>query len=226
MLGTFFTSYPTLIYKPQRNSLVRPLIDKAAFTDAGFLFLVLSGFFCSMAYYMPILYLPSFAESKIPGFGAQNADLAFYLVSIANGTSVVGRLVAGVIASAIGPTETAALGSACSAIILFLWIIVKSKTGIIIWTVFWGLASSVIVAMPGAMVPLFCPSMEVIGTRTGMFWAGVGIGVLIGCPIAGILIDVQSTDIHWWQLQVFAGAIMTAGALSFIYPVMQVRKKR
>ncbi|OKL64269.1 hypothetical protein UA08_00935 [Talaromyces atroroseus] len=226
MFGTFLMSYLTLIYKPQKNSLVRPLIDKAAFTDAGFLLLVLAGFFCSMAYYMPILYLPSFAESKIPGFSAQNTDLAFYLVSIANGTSVVGRLIAGAIATAIGPTETATLAAASSSIILFLWIIVKSKTRMIVWTVFWGLASSVIVAMPGAMVPLFCPSLQVIGTRTGMFWAGVGIGVLIGCPVAGVLIDVKAAEIHWWQLQVFAGAIMTAGTLSFIYPVIQVRKTR
>lgn len=218
-------SYPTLFYKPQKSFMIRSLVDVAAFTDPGFLLLTLAGFFCTMAYYIPILYIPSFAESKIPGL-AHNVDLAFYLISIVNGTSVVGRIVAGGIATITGPTELGMASAACCALVLYLWILVKTTAGMIVWVVFWGVASSLIVAMPGAMVPLFCPSLDVIGTRTGMFWSVVAFGVLIGSPIAGALIDTEAKEIRWWPLQVFAGTVMTAGTLAFIYPVMHVRRKR
>lgn len=226
MLGTYMACYPTLLYKPDKKILVRSLIDVKSFSDLPFLLIVSSGFFCAVAYYLPSLYLPLFAETEIVGFQGRNTDLATYLIAVVNGASVIGRIAAGAIATFIGPTETSTLATACSALIAFMWIVVKSKAGTIVWAIFWGLASSVIVAMPGAVIPLFCPSMDIIGTRMGMFWAGLGAGLLVGSPAAGALIDVRAENIHWWRLQVFTGVFMTAGALSFVYPVIHVRRQR
>jgi MFS family permease len=226
IFATYLLSYPILFYQPAKSPLIRRWIDISAFTDWAFLFAVLGAMLSSMAYYLPMLYLPLFAETGVPGLANGDPDLAFYLVSIANGASVVGRLLAGLIATGIGPIETCSLAVACSSVVLFCWIAVKSIAGVIVWSAIWGLVSSVIVAMPGAMIPLLSPSLAVIGTRTGMYWAGVGIGVLIGSPIAGALIDIQSPEIRWWHLQVFAGVFMGFGALCSIYPLIYVRRKR
>ncbi|EED21454.1 MFS monocarboxylate transporter, putative [Talaromyces stipitatus ATCC 10500] len=225
IFSTFLMSYPILIYKPRKSPLVRPFIDADAFSDTPFLLIILGGFLCAIAYFVPMFYIPLYAETEISGFRGHHVELTFYLVSIVNGASVIGRLIAGVLGTLTGPTETTALAVGASSIVIFLWILVKSVGGMIVWATVWGIVSSVIVTLPGAMVPLFSPSIEVIGTRVGMFWAGVGVGVLIGSPIAGAMVDLQPGDIQWWRLQVFSGVLMAAGALCFVYPVLYVRKK-
>lgn len=225
VLATYVLSlWPILFYKPQKSPKARSWIDVSAFTDIPFLLATFGALVGSMGYYLPILFLPLFAETGIPGF--KNTDLAFYLVSIANAASIFGRLLAGLLATVIGPIETCMLALATSSLLLFCWMAVNSTVGIILWSTIWGLVSGAIVAMPGAMVPLLSPSLAVIGTRTGMYWVGASFGILIGGPIAGALVDDRSTDIHWRYLQVFAGVLMAAGALSYIYPVISVRSKR
>ena len=224
MMGTYLVSYVVLAYKPAPSPMIRRWVDISAFTDPPFILSCFSALFSATAYYLPLLYLPVFAETGIPGFN--DANLAFYLLSIVNGVSVVGRLSAGAIAMKIGPVETISLAVACSSLVLFCWTAVYSTAGVIVWSVFWGLTSSVIVALPGAVIPLLSPSLTVIGTRTGMYWAGVGIGVLIGSPIGGALIDIKASKVDWWHLTVLAGLFMMAAALLCIYPVIYIRRKR
>ncbi|KAI9695393.1 MAG: hypothetical protein M1820_008648 [Bogoriella megaspora] len=221
ILGTYFFSYLILPYPPPKVPMVRRMVDRSVFTDWPFLSAMLGGGFGGCAYYMPSLFLPLFAvtSTKI------TADLAFYLIAIVNGVSVIGRLGAGVLATKIGPLETCALGVATSALLLFCWISVASVGGIIVWSVFWALTSSVIVAMPSAIVPVLSPSMNLIGTRTGMYWAAVGVGILVGGPIGGALVNVHARQINWWHLQVFAGLVEAAAAMFCIYPIMHVRRR-
>lgn len=225
VLGTYLVSWPILFYEPKKIPIVRRWIDVSAFTDTTFIFAVLAALFSAMAYFLPMLYLPLFAETGVPGF--DNVDLAFYLISIANGASVLGRVLAGLIATAIGPFETCQIAVAASTVLLFCWLAVESTAGIIVWSALWGMTSSVIVAMPGAMLPHLSPSLSVLGTRTGMYWAGLAFGILIGPPIAGVLVDDSSPDnIHWWRLQVFAGTFMAAGTMFGLYPLIVVRGRK
>lgn len=203
--------------------MVRSFLDTSVFSDLAFMSTVCGAVLSAVAYYLPIIYLPLFAMTGIEGF--HDTDLAFYLVSIANGTSIIGRLLSGLVATKIGPIETCGIAVAISAVLLYGWFGLKSTAAVIVWAALWGLVSSVIVAMPGAIVPLLSPSPTVIGTRTGTLWAGVGIGMLIGGPIAGSLIKPSSGGIHWWQAQLFAALCMTLSSLFFIYPTIHVRKK-
>ena len=224
MFGTYLFSYTILIHQPTQHPAIRRWIDLSAFKDLAFLLAIGAAFLSSIAYYQPLLYLPLFAETSISEFN--DADLAFYLLSIVNGASVIGRLAGGLIAMRLGPMETCTLFVFCSSLLLLCWIPVKSTTGVIIWSVVWGLISSVIIAMQGAMVPLLCQAPETIGTRTGMYWAGAAVGILIGSPIGGTLIDTKAFQVDWTRLQVFAGISMLGGALFCVYPMMSVRRRR
>ena len=223
LFGTYLFSYPILWYKPAKSIIVRRWIDISAFTDTAFMLSAIAAFFSGFAYYLPLLYLPIFAETGIPGFN--DADLAFYLLSIVNGASIIGRLAAGGIAAKIGPLETCAAAVAGSALILFCWMAVHSTAGVIAWSVFWGLSSSVIVAMPGAFLPQLSPTLQVLGTRTGMYWAGIGLGLLIGSPIGGALVNIQSPPIEWWHLQLIDAMFMFAGAVCGFFSMMIVRRR-
>lgn len=222
VLATFMPSWLILTRPVRKSPMVRSFLDVSVFRDAAFMSTTCGAVLSAIAYYLPIIYLPLFAETGIKGF--HNTDLAFYLVSIANSTSIVGRLLSGLVAAKIGPIETCGMAVAISAILLYGWFGVKSTGAVIVWAALWGFISSVIVAMPGAIVPLLSPSPAVIGTRTGTLWAGVGVGMLIGSPIAGALIKESLTGIHWWRAQLFAALCMTLSSFFFIYPIMYVRR--
>ena len=174
------------------------------------------------AYYIPLLFLPSLAEIRIPGV---DANLAYGLVAIVNGASAVGRVLSGIVAAKFGPTETIAAALVFGSILLFCWEMVDSTAGTIAWSVFWGITSGVLVALPGAIVPLFSPCLAVIGTRSGMYWAWVGLGLFIGGPIGGALYDQRLAETDSWRLQVFAGSFMMAAALFTLYPVVYLHRK-
>lgn len=224
MLGLFVLSSPVLyVYRPSKSPLVRSWTDVSALKNKAFVSVLCGAIFSAMVYYLPMLYLPFYGATAAK---VRNENLSFYLVSIANGTSVFGRLLCGLVATAIGPIETCGLAVASSAVILYCWFAVSSPAGVIVWSAVWGFMSSAIVAMPGAIVPRLTPSVTLVGTRTGMLWAAVGIGMLIGSPIAGTLIEYSSENtVHWWRAQLFASISMTISAFFFLYSAIFMRKK-
>src|SRR5207302_1032109 len=103
---------------------------------------------------------------------------------------------------------------------------VSSPAGVVVWTAVWGFISSAIVALPGAIVPHLTPSVGLIGTRTGMLWASVGLGMLIGSPIAGAIIENGDGNNHWWRAQLFASVSMSVSTVFFVYPALYVRRRK
>ncbi|KAB8225742.1 putative MFS monocarboxylate transporter [Aspergillus novoparasiticus] len=213
ILGTYLMAGGILRYKPVPSATVRRVFDASALTDPPFLLAIISCFFAGIAYYLPLIYLPVFAKTGTSGFS--DPELAYYLVPIVNAASVFGRLAAGFAAMKTGPLETYTFGLACCVCMLLCWMAVDSGSGVIIWSVFWGLTTSVIVALPGAMIPLLCPSLEVLGTWSGMYWACAAVGILIGPPVGGALVKGS----RWWPLQVFAAVCMGVAVILLGYPI-------
>lgn len=222
-LGLYLVSYLVLINHPKKPPMARRFFDASAFTDMPFMVLSVASLFSATAYYIPLLYLPLLTKIRIPHV---QPHIASDLLAILNGASVVGRLIAGVVAAKYGPTETIFISLVMGSILLFCWIVVDTVPGTIVWSVFWGMISGVLVALPGAFIPLFCPSLSVIGTRSGMYWAWVGAGLLIGSPIGGAIYDVKAGRGDWWRLQVFAGVFMMGAAALIVYPILHLRRKR
>ena len=223
LLFGFLFTYAILPLKPKKSTMIRHFVDPQAFKDIPFMLFVLGGFFGSMGYYIPLIYLPSYAETL--SSNTRTTGLAFYLLAIVNGTSTIGRILTGFIAVRLGPLQLTTFALFCCAILLFSWIAVRGSGGIVSWSVIWGLVSSVIVALPGAIIPLLCPSTSIIGTRTGMYWAVAGLGILVGSPIAGALIISGPSGKIWWHLQVFAGLCMVVATALLVYPSMYVARQ-
>lgn len=227
IFGLYCVSYLNFIVDGvvKKGPAVRRMFDTSAFTDLPYVALWLGGLLTSMAYYIPLLYIPVLAEFKIPQIGS---SVGFDLVAILNGASLVGRLLAGFAGARYGSLETFTVGIAIGAVMLFCWIALNSLPGYIVWAIFWGIPSGTIVALPGAFVPLFSPSLALIGTRSGMYWASIGLGILVGSPIAGALfeLDAKRPDTTWWRLQVFAGCVMLASVFVTILPLMHLHKRR
>ena len=82
-----------------------------------------------------------------------------------------------------------------------------------------------VTAPPAAMAhPTLPSSMSVIGTRLGMSWSTAALGILIGTPVAGALVDADTA--YFVNAQIFAWVMMTAGALCLVWPlIVAVRYK-
>jgi predicted MFS family arabinose efflux permease len=220
--GLYLVSFVVLTDQQPRSSIRRPWVDTRAFTDAPFMMLCIASVCSATAYYIPSLYLPLVT---IRGTVSARPNLGFDLLTILNGASIVGRLLAGFSASVFGPTETISVCLIFGSIILYCWSAVSDTAGTVVWSVFWGMISGVLVALPGAFIPLFCPSIGVIGTRSGMYWVFVGLGMLIGSPVGGA-INENSKGRGTWQLRVFAGTFMLAAAILTFYPIVYLRRAK
>ncbi|RYP22267.1 hypothetical protein DL765_001781 [Monosporascus sp. GIB2] len=222
VLALYLPSYLVLRGHWHKQPVVRRFFDTSVFTDLPFMMLSVASLFSATAFYIPLLYLPVFTEVRIPSI---DPNLSLDLLAILNGTSVIGRLLAGFAAAIFGPTEVISVSLVLGSTLLFSWIAVETVAGTVAWSIFWGMISGVLVALPGAFIPLFCPSLAVIGTRSGIYWSWVGLGMLIGSPIGGAIYDLRSAGTDYWHLQVFSGVFMMGAALLTIYPIVYLHRK-
>jgi predicted MFS family arabinose efflux permease len=225
ILGLYFLSYLVQLRSSaqvQAGSFVRAFFDISSLTDAPFMMLCVASLFSAMAFYIPLLYLPLLTAIRVPSISTK---FSLDLLAILNGASAVGRLLAGLIAAVYGPTETVAVSLVAGSVLLFCWMAVDTLAGTLAWVVFWGMVSGILVTLPGAFIPFFCPSMAVIGTRSGFYWAWVGLGMLIGSPIGGAIYPLKSSGGGYWHLQVFAGVFMMGAAVLTVYPIVYLQHR-
>lgn len=181
--------------KPGQNSR-RRLFDKSAFTDVPFMLFTAGFFFAFSGYYVPIFLEPTFAVHQVK----QSEGIAFYLIALLNGASVVGRVVPGLIADRIGPMRVLIFGFLAGGLISLGWIGVKNFAGLIVFCTFYGLFGGLIPTMPATAISALCPSLDVVGTRMGMAFFPAGIGVLLSTPVAGALATASSDGFLGAQL--------------------------
>ena len=175
----------------------RALVDLGALHEAPFLFFTIGMFFGFMGLYIPFFYIQTYAiENDV------HADTAFYLLSVINAGSILGRVIPNFLADRLGPINVITPGTLAASIIAFAWIGIKTTPGLFIFCVLYGFFSGSIVSIPPTVIVTISPHLGVVGTRMGMAFALSGLGTLVGTPIAGLLIREKG----------FVGAIVFCGA--------------
>jgi len=183
----------------------RPLVDWTAFRCPEFMLFVIGGFVGFMGLYTVFFYVQFYAITK----HITNENLAFYLLSILNSSSVFGRILPNFVADKAGPLNIILPCALISGILILCLIPVNSVTGIIIICVFYGFFSGTFVSLPPTIIVHMSPNRGLIGTRMGMCFAMVAIGVLIGTPIAGAILSAANFTSVW----IFGGVLTIAGAM-------------
>ncbi|KAL8653329.1 MAG: hypothetical protein Q9226_003892 [Calogaya cf. arnoldii] len=198
------------------------LIDTEAFREPAFMVYILAFLILSSGYFVPLFYTPSYSSKHL----RTSADMAFYLLALANAGSFFGRLLPGLLPQWLATVGAFPITTAATGLVVLLWLQVKNIGGFIAFCVIYGLLSGVLITLATIMVPLLAPpgTMEkTIGTRLGMSYFGVGIGVLIGSPIAGALADTSKGD--FVGAQIWSGVTLLGGAALLIYPWIYVRRR-
>ncbi|KAF2190959.1 MFS general substrate transporter [Zopfia rhizophila CBS 207.26] len=184
----------------------RAVLDLAAFKSRPYTFDVLGFFIGFIGLYMPFFYSQVYAiDQKLT-----NPNLAFYLLAIMNSTSVFGRIIPNYLADKIGPFNVVIPCTLASGILNFCMIAADSSAGIIVLIAFYGFFSGTFVSLPPTIiVHLSEHARDKIGTRLGQSFACIAVGLLIGTPIGGAILDASGYNAIW----AFGGTMLLVSAV-------------
>lgn len=185
----------------------RPLVDWSAFKEAPFMLYALGIIPGFMGLYAPLFYIQLYAIEK----PITDVSLGFYLIAILNSASVFGRIIPNIVALRIGPFNTFLPCVLITAILIFCVIPITSPAAIIVWNVLFGFFSGSFVSLPPTIVVHMTKNRALIGTRMGMTFAFASIGVLIGSPIAGAILDSSGFTNVW----IYGGCLAAGGFILF-----------
>jgi len=188
--------------KPKQK---RKMFDMSAWKYPPYTLFAAGLFFCFASLYIPFFYISTYASLKT---GA-STELAFYFLVIANGSSVVGRLLPNFYADTVGPLNMLIPCTAASAILVFCWIPIHNIGGLAAFAVIYGIFTGSLVSLPPSVISRLCPDMSMVGTRLGMAFTIASLGILIGTPIGGALLDLNDGD--FLRAQIFCGVIFVVG---------------
>ncbi|SMY23223.1 unnamed protein product [Zymoseptoria tritici ST99CH_1A5] len=213
MLGTYALSIPLLLFRATNlgdlvaggASRPRQLFDRAALSDAPFWIYTISNFLIFCGYTNPIVFIPSYAQQVL----GTSRSTSFNIAIIAQATSIIGRIVAGLAAARIGGIIPLIFCVVSSASVNLGWIGATSVGSFIAYSALYGTCSGAIVPLPPSVFPAVCPDRKLLGTRLGMSQGIQAFASLIGSPIAGALAEVGGQ--RYLGLQLFTGLVMFAG---------------
>ncbi|KAF2268060.1 MFS general substrate transporter [Lojkania enalia] len=183
----------------------RSLLDLRAFLIPAYSLNILGFFIGFMGLYMPFFYSQIYAISG----GITNENLAFYLLPVMNATSVFGRIIPNYVADFLGPFNVVIPCTMMSGILCFCFISAASSAGLIVLIAFYGFFSGTFVSLPPTIiVHLSMDARNKIGTRLGQSFACIAVGLLIGTPIGGAILDASGFDSIW----IYGGVMLLASA--------------
>ncbi|KAK5988390.1 MFS-type transporter dbaD [Cladobotryum mycophilum] len=157
-----------------------PRIQLKTFRDRPFLFF--TGAFTVMiaSVYVPFFFVQEYALRL-----SVNKDMAFYLLSIMNATSLAGRIMSNWLADRYGGINLMIPGCFSSAIVLFLFRFAAGQPGLIAVSAVYGFISGGMVSLPPATIANLTSDLSQLGTRLGLSYTVAAFGALVGNPMAG-----------------------------------------
>ena len=183
----------------------RSFLDLTVFKEPAFMLYTVGMFLAFIGLYTPFFYSQSYAlETKLAG-----PNLAFYLLAVINATSTFGRIIPNYIADKIGPLNMVFPCALGTAIMCLCLIPARSIASLIVVLALFGFTSGALVSLPAACIVSLTTNRARIGTRMGMSFAFVSMGLLIGTPVGGSILRASSFTYLW----VYAGVAGAVGAI-------------
>lgn len=185
----------------------RSLFDFAALRETPLLFFAAASFIGFMAVYVPFFYLPVYSIGKANA----SENFAFYFLPILNAASTPGRVLPNFFADKTGPLNMLIPCTLFSAILALCWIRIENIPGLIVFAILYGFFTGTFVSLPPATVASLSPDLRKVGTHMGMVFGIASLGVLVGLPLAGLLLNIQS--VQYVHAQIFGGILLAFSGL-------------
>jgi len=186
----------------------RKVIDLPAFKEAPYTLFVAGSVVAFMGLYAPFFYIEFFSIT----YKITDTNLAFYTLSIINSASVFGRIVPNFLADKFGPMNIIIPACLISGILCVCLIPVRTVAPLMVICVLYGFFSGALVSLPPTIyVHLSLKNRGMIGTRMGMGFFVTSIGLLLGTPICGWILNGSSYTYVW----LFGGLLLIVGGMLF-----------
>ncbi|KII88279.1 hypothetical protein PLICRDRAFT_41438 [Plicaturopsis crispa FD-325 SS-3] len=171
----------------------------AVFKSAPFTVYCLSTFCTFLGLYTTLIYMN--ADALFVGI---SSDYSFYLISIANASSALGRIAAGFLSDKIGPVNVMAPFTVIAGILTIIWPHATSVASLTIIAVLYGLSSGAYVSLLVAPVIALGDTSDV-GRRLGMAMTFLAAGAITGPPISGA---INSATGGFKAVGIYAGVVV------------------
>ncbi|KAF2144961.1 uncharacterized protein K452DRAFT_284346 [Aplosporella prunicola CBS 121167] len=182
----------------------RAMLDLPAWREPPYTLFVLGGIVGFLGLYTPFFYISSYATSR----DIVSPDLAFYILAILNAASCAGRIVPNVLADRTGPFNIIVPCAAITGTLTLCLIPVTHTAPLIVVAILYGFFSGTFVSLPPTVLVHLAPERSKIGTRMGMAFAAIACGILVGTPVAGVILNAVGFKYVW----VFGGVTTIAGS--------------
>lgn len=176
-----------------------------AFLNPAYSFLVAGIFMLIWSMFVPFFFVASFAIEE----AGMSFSMAFYLLSILNGASLVGRITAGVLADKLGWLNMLVFIAVATGIIILCWPKATTSAGLIAWTAIYGGFSGAVISLFPAALARIAPRPQVIGTYMGQAMGIIALAGLTGTPIAGAI----QTRYGYSAASIFSGVVIIFGGV-------------
>ena len=191
---------------------VRSLLDKTVFTDWTFMSFVVGATIGFIGLYVELFYISFFGQAT----GITNDSMSFYLVPILNAGSVFGRTLPNILSDKIGPLNVIIPGAFICAILVFCNIAVTNLGGIVVQALLFGFFSGIFIALPPVCFFSLTADKTKLGTRLGMGFAVIALGVLAGGPGGGGILQADPQNLNWNGTWAYSGATLLAAGMIFV----------
>jgi MFS family permease len=176
----------------------------------------------SLGFFIPSLYLPTYARSL-----GLSPSIGTLLVALVNASGVVSTILGGFLIDRIHVTSVIALSTVGTAIAVFLfWGLSTALPLLCMFSILYGFFAGGFVSSFGGVVKVVKQMDERadVGTLLGLLSAGRGIGAVVSGPMSEALIKGKSWQgqaglaygSEYGSLIVFTGITATVGGVSFV----------
>ncbi|PBK72994.1 MFS general substrate transporter [Armillaria solidipes] len=184
------------------------ILNLKAFKSTPYTIWCLSGFVAMLGLYTVLTYISVSAAA----YGI-SPDVAFYLVSIVNASSGVGRIIAGICVDRYGALNYFGPITVIAGVVTYAWPFARSLASMIVVAVVYGFTSGAFIS--SAVNPIYdFGEISDVGRRTGMAFSIAALGAVAGPPISGA---INTATKSFEAMGYYAGsAIMLAVALLYV----------
>ncbi|KAF7362320.1 MFS domain-containing protein [Mycena venus] len=178
------------------------LLNLAAFKSPTYTIYCISGIASFLGLYTVVL---TYLDVRATSVGV-SPDFSFYLISMANGASLVGRLTSGFMADKLGAVNVVAPLTTIAAIMTYIFSLAGSKSSFVAIAIVYGFSSGAYVS--SFTLPIYhLGDIADVGRRSGMALTLTAIGAMAGPPISGA---ISTTSGGYSAVGYYAGSMILA----------------
>jgi MFS family permease len=203
LLMSIFMMRPRLPPRPRPRLIEYPALKDPAFAlYVGGMFIAVLGLFVYFTFVEQWLIV-----SKIDTKGLD----PFYILAIANGAGLFGRLIPGILTDYFGGLNMQSPSILISGILVLCWISVNSIGGAIAIAVLYGFFSGGVFGLVPMAVASMTEDLSTLPGRVAVCSMAFGAASLIGSPVAGAI--VQSQNGTYDGARIWAGVVTVVGGI-------------